>query len=84
MIQINTKTHKSKLKHPFLKSFLTQIIRYIPSRLFKIFILFKKNYLVININHIHIFYPTHFPSRNQTIIINSYYLGIVFLKNRTN
>lgn len=88
MIQLNminnTKTNKNKLKHPFLKSYLTHIIRYIPSSLFKIFILLKKNYLVININHIHIFYPTHYPSRNQTININSYYLGIVFLKNITN
>ncbi len=46
MIQLNiiknTKTYKNKLKHPFLKSYLTHIIRYIPSSLFKIFILLKK------------------------------------------
>lgn len=88
MIQLNiikyTKTHNSKLKHLFLKSYHTHLIRYIPSKLFKIFILLKKNYLVININHIYKFYPTHYPSRNQIMIINPYYLVIVFLKKITN
>ena len=88
MLQVNiiknTKTYKNKLKHPILKSCLTHIKRYIPSSLFKIFHTFKENYFMVNITHIQIFYPTYYPSRNQTMIINSYYLGIVFLKNITN
>ena len=88
MLQVNiiknTKTYKNKLNHPFLKSYLTHIKRFFHSRLFKNFHTFKENYFMVNITHIQIFYHTYYPSRNQTMIINSYYLGIVFLKNITN